>query len=476
MNIFKYFKEKGINTVNSSFYSKIREWESWYNGYVPKFHRYYIYNGTNKIKCSRYSLGMAKKLCEDVADLLLNEEVKITISGSDSTADFVKKVLDDNSFFERGNEYQERKAYSGTVAYVPQLTDMSISEEGQVISAERIKINYVQGKNIFPISWENGRVTEAAFIFPKSINGKSYVLIQLHRLVGYEYVIENDIVQCTDGAGTPVPYYKWSELEPFKGLAKKISTGASEPQFVIDKLNIVNNADEDDTNPMGVAIFANMIDILAKIDLEYDSYANEFNLGRKRIFVAPELLTNESGEPVFDNNDTTFYQLPEGALDGGKPIEEINMELRADAHSKAINDDLNMLSFRAGFGTERYKFERGSVATATQIISENSDMYRVVKKHEIILDKAIKELIHIIIRLGIAAKIPSLDENVEISIDFDDSIIEDKQTERQQDRQDVSMGVMSLAEYRAKWYGETIEEAQKKIPEQSLSILDNIQV
>ena len=55
----------------------------------------------------------------------------------------------------------------------------------------------------------------------------------------------------------------------------------------------------------------------------------------------------------------------------------------------------------------------------------------------------------------------------EIAISFDDSIIEDKQAERQQDRQDVSMGVMRLEEYRAKHYGETIEEAIKNLPEQA---------
>ena len=59
-------------------------------------------------------------------------------------------------------------------------------------------------------------------------------------------------------------------------------------------------------------------------------------------------------------------------------------------------------------------------------------------------------------------------EDAEITIDFDDSIIEDKTTERQQDRQDVSMGVMGLAEYRAKWYGETEEEAASRLPEQNV--------
>lgn len=201
--------------------------------------------------------------------------------------------------------------------------------------------------------------------------------------------------------------------------------------------------------------------------MEYDSYANEFNLGRKRIFVAPEMLSDIDGNPAFDENDTVFYQLPEDTEMGNNPIYEVNMELRAEEHSKAINDDLNFLSFKCGFGTERYRFDRGSVTTATQVISDNSDMYRSLKKHEIILESVIKDLIRIIIRLGVVLRIPGLSEDVEITIDFDDSIIEDKASERKQDMQDVSMGVMRHEEYRAKWYGETKDEALKNLPEQN---------
>ena len=62
---------------------------------------------------------------------------------------------------------------------------------------------------------------------------------------------------------------------------------------------------------------------------------------------------------------------------------------------------------------------------------------------------------------------PGLRDDVEITIDFDDSIIEDKTTERQQDRQDVSMGVMRHEEYRAKWYGQSEDEALANLPEQN---------
>ena len=413
---------------------------------------------------------MAKKLCEDIADLLLNEKVKIVVSGSDTTNKFVQDIFKKNKFLVKANDYQERKACSGTVAYVVQIKDAVTDEEGN-ISGGDIQINYVQAKNIFPISWENGEVTEVAFLFPKTVDRAKYVLIQIHQLKTVEgklqYVIKNHVVQCTRGAGTEISPDKWNNLKPFAGISAEIMTGSEKPQFVIDRLNIVNNADEDDTNPMGISIFANSLDTLAKIDMEYDSYANEFNLGRKRIFVAPEMLYDLNGNPAFDENDTVFYQLPEETNMGNKPIYEVDMELRAEQHSKAINDDLNFLSFKCGFGTERYRFEKGNVTTATQVISENSDMYRTLKKHEIILDDVIRELIGIIIRLGIVLHVPGLNEDTEIGIDFDDSIIEDKQAERQSDRQDVSMGVMSHAEYRAKWYGEDLEEAQKKLPEQN---------
>lgn len=481
MNIFEYFKKKGIDTVDSSFYSKIGMWESWYRANVRRFHSYRVYRGAGHYeRCHRKSLCMAKKLCEDIGDLLLNEKVKITIE-DEATSTFVYSVLEDANFGVLGNEYQERKAACGTVAYVPFLANMTLDEAGRVLSAE-VKMNYVTAKNIFPTAWENSRITEVVFVFEKTYQRKKYAHLQHHRLEprhreggeepGFQYVIENTVVLCSSGAGKELAPEEWNSIPYFEGLAARVETGSDEPQFVIDKLNIANNAAEDDANPMGVALFANSIDVLAKLDLEYDSYANEFTLGRKRIFVAPEMLADINGAQVFDPDDTVFYQLPEDYFkDTKEAMHEVNMALRVTEHEDAINNDLNLLSFKCGFGTQYYRFERGAVATATQVISENSDMYRTIKKHEIILENVLKELIRCIIRLGQTANIPGLNIDTGITIDFDDSIIADKQTERQEDRQDVAMGVMGLAEYRAKWYGETEEAAAQKLPEQADGIL-----
>ncbi len=467
MDVKKYLNNAGYDTVDASFYSLIRAWKSWYMGDVNKFHRYKMYNGKDHVPCRRLSLGMAKKLSEDIADLLLNERVQITIQDP-TTSEFVMGVLEDNNFSVIGNDYQERKAYTGTVAYVPYLDNIEVSEDGAVIpgDAGKVKINYVSASNIYPLSWCNGYISECAFVFPKVIKSKKYAHIQLHVLKDGMYVIENHVVECTAGAGREVPVENWGELNGFETMSEKIYTGSSERQFVIDRLNIANNSDKD--NPMGVAIFANSLDVLRGLDTVYDSYINEFILGKKRIFAAPELMgVDLLGNPVFDPNDVVFYQLPEGYLkDGGKPIETVDMDLRADAHEKAINDNLNILSMKCGFGQNHYRFENGSIQTATQVISENSDMFRTINKHELILEPVLDELIRIIARLG-GILGANTDSDTEIVVDFDDSIIEDKQAERQSDRQDVSMGAMTLVEYRAKWYGETDEEAAKNVVQET---------
>ena len=129
------------------------------------------------------------------------------------------------------------------------------------------------------------------------------------------------------------------------------------------------------------------------------------------------------------------------------------------------------LSLKCGFGTERYKFDSSGVKTATEVISENSDMYRMIKKHEIILEDALKELVHIIIRLGIVLG-NTLNPDTEITIDFDDSIIEDKDAERTCDRQDVSMGAMSLYEYRMKWYAENEAKAKAAVQQPEDAVIE----
>lgn len=460
MKIFEVLKQRGFTTVPEDFYDHIGVWKSWYEGEVKDFHCYKVFNGQKHVQCRRYTMGMAKKVCEDWANLLMNEKVKITLEGKQEQ-DFFDSVCADNNFAVKISEMQEMKAAIGTVAYIPRVVGVTVNPSTGAISgaAEAIKLDYCTAENIFPLSWENGKIKECAFSTSITQNDSKYLYLQIHRLDenGF-YQIENVLYKDQNGNLSEV---EAATVPGYENIPPVVKTGSKERQFVIDRMNIANNVDV--SLPLGVSVYANAIDQLKGVDIAYDSYVNEFVLGKKRIIVKPEATKDLDGQPVFDPNDTVYYVLPEDTQNGSI-IDQVDMALRTAEHNAGLQDMLNALSSKCGFGENHYKFDNGNISTATQVISENSSMFRTIKKHEIILEDVLIELCRIILRLGNTYMGASLNEDVEISIDFDDSIIEDKATDFSRDMQMVSAGIMNDWEFRAKWMNEDPATAKKSLP------------
>lgn len=458
IDIIKALEDLGYKTIPATYYARIDAWKSWYVGDVKEFHHYTVKTGSRKIKVKRYTLGMAKKICEDWANLLMNERVAITLEGEKEQA-FVDKVFTDSNFAVKINEMQELKSALGTAAYVPRVTGQEVGADGAIDgTAEGIAIDYVTAEHIYPLAWANGEITEAAFDSSVTVNGDPYVYLQIHTKGETGYDIANKIYKVDEDKLAPVPL---AEVKGYEKIPPVVHTHSDKRQFVIDRPNIANNIDY--SVPLGLSVFANAIDVLKGVDIAYDSYINEFTLGKKRVMVKPSAAQFLDGEPVFDPEDIAYYVLPEDIQEGAI-ITPLDMSLRTAEHNMGIQDQLNLLSAKVGMGEQHYKFDRGSIATATQIISENSELFRTVKKHEIILESALIELCRIILRLGNTAMAAGLNEDVEISIDFDDSIIEDKATEYARDLQMLSAGILNAWEFRSKWMNESPEEAKQSLP------------
>lgn len=459
MNVIEKLKELGYSTVDEDFYCKVGEWKSWYIGDVKGFHRYKVRNGKSIVNCKRYSLGMGKKIPEDWANLLMNEKVNITLEGQ-REQEFVDRVFEENNFLVKSNELQEMAFALGTVAFIPRVVGMEATETGPIPgSASGIVLDYVTVEHIWPIAWQNGIITECAFSSVVTVNGEDYCYLQIHHKVNGLYDIENRLYRYrNENLDAELPL---KDVASFANVPPIVHTGSDRRQFVIDRPNIANNFDY--SVPLGISVYANAIDVMQGVDIAYDSYVNEFVLGKKRIMVKPSAMTYLEGEPIFDTNDLVFYVLPEDTQDSSV-ITPIDMNLRTAEHNTGIQDQLNLLSSKCGFGENHYRFDQGSVATATQVISENSTMFRTIKKHEIILEQVLVELCRIILRLGNTAMSAGLNEDVEISIDFDDSVIEDKGTDFSRDMQMLSAGILNDWEFRMRWLNEDEQTAKAALP------------
>lgn len=462
-DIFGKLRELGFKTCPEDFYGYVDKWKAWYDGDVPKFHEYSVYNGQKRIKMHRYGLGMAKKVCEDWANLLMNEKAKVTLEG-DAEQEFFDTVCRENNFKIKGNEQEELAFFGGTTAIVVRATDVPVNEQtNEVTGTGRLMLDYAYMPNIYPLSWENGKIIECAFATRKVDGDDEYMYVQIHRLNEQKtYDIENYLFRDNDGAMTEVPLGTIDELAD---VSPKVSTGQTERLFVINRPNIVNNIDP--SLPLGISVYANAIPQLKGCDIAYDTYVNEMITGKKRLIVKAEALQNIDGKPTFDPDDVVFYTLPEDSSSGSEAtmINPIDPQLRTAQLNEALQDMLNNLSAKCGFGENQYKFNQSGIATATQIVSENSTLFRTIKKHEIILEDMLKELARIILRMGNIYCGQNLNPDVECTVDFDDSIIEDKQSEFMRDMQLLSAGILNPYEVRMKYMNESEETAKAALPQ-----------
>ena len=460
MNIIEKLKELGYTTVTPDWYQLIDLWDAWYKGTVRGFHDYRVFNGLKHVHCTKLTAGMAKSVAENWADLLMSDKVSITLEGT-AEQSFFDAVCEANNFHQQMNRYEEYCFALGTSAVVARVTDMQVDEEGRAISpAGGICLDYVRAGEIFPLSWRNGTVRECAFTSSHSCGGCSFVYLQIHHLDEDEnYVVENHLFQ---DLNENLQEVSLESVPAFANVAPVFHTYRPEPLFVLNRPNIANNLKPD--VPMGVSIYANAIDQLKNCDNIFDSMNSEFVLGRKRIMVKPEALKSLDGEPLFDANDLVFYLLPEDSSNGSS-VKEIEANLRTEEHFTGLQAALDMLALKTGLGPSHWRFDAGHITTATQVIAANSEEYRTQCKHEIVLEQVLIDLARIILRLGNAFLGQSLNEDVEISVDFDESVIEDKAADFERDCRMLELGVLSKEEFRAKWLNEDVKTAYKAIQE-----------
>lgn len=461
-------------TISCDFYDKyINIWLDWWRGYCNTFHRYYFNNGKKTFQRDLYSLKMGKKVCEDWAAVLLNSKTHIKIS-DEAANDFIQGeretggVFGSNSFWTKGNRLIERAFASGTGAVTIHVSGIKLTGEGEQLTVETspealLQLNYLSAEYIIPLTVDNGRITEAAFVSETSIKGKKYLLLELHRLDDNKnYVISN---------------YRFSfdseqlvQVDLPDDMIRTFNTGSPVPWFSVFMPNIENNVEC--ANGLGISILHGSIDALKAVDLCFNNFCSDFYLGQKKVFMEKSLVeTTDDGKKIApdDVHQQLFTMIdfpPEnGGEDTKKFIMEFNPDLRVDGNTKGIQSALDYLSFKCGLGNKHYQFNGGTVVTATQYTGDQQDLIQNADKHYTSVEQFLLSLVRSIIHIGKHLIGADISENAEIEINFDRSVIIDDSAERLQDLQEVRDGLMTKWEYRMKWYGETEEKAKKMIAE-----------
>ena len=435
----------------------VDQWKSWYRGNVRNFHNYFVYNGNKKIKEVRYSMNMAKQISEDWSDILWSEKCKISLK-NEQLQNSLDELIDKLDLYSVINQTIEKSGALGTSATVVSVYDIITDEDKTYLDVSKAKtrVDIVDFDNIYPLSWNNKEITECAFGSVEYKNGQKYVVLSVHKLdeKTEKYKIINHLFRETNGTLTEVTTNE---------TLKEFDTKSNIKWFSIFKPLLTNNLFEN--NPFGISHYANAIDNLKSVDLCFDEIRHEIKDGRRRIYARADMFNYDDGKQklVFDPNDTVVYQLPKGA-NKDDLIQSESDQLRTDQQIATLNTCLNMLGNMVGFGENHYHFDGTNLSTATAVISSNSKLFRRKKKLEIGYESAIYDLVNAICYAS--SNFGPYNINTEdMVIQFDDSIIEDKEAESNRALREISSGVLSKEEYREKIFGETPEIAKQKIKE-----------
>ena len=455
-NVIAYLKSKSLTVIEDDITEKLEVWRQWYKGSVDKFHKYKVYSGKKKINMDRKTLNLPAKVCQRWADLLLNEKVEINVSDEYTQAK-LNALLHQVNFRVRGNNLLEA-AFAMGGGFLIQYWD-----------GEKTNQKYITQEYMYPITYDSGRLIEAAFSSQKVIDGKTYVYLETHlrdETTGL-YTVDNSLLRSADvknGVGGSLQEVDENFYEEH-GILPKWETGSSTPLFQMIRPNVANR--EAFNSPWGTSVYSGALDIFASCDVVYDSFYKEFLLGKKRIFVTDGVANinyvkngdNVDTVEVFDPNDEVFYRIPEQD-DGVPPIQPVEMALRVGDHATAIQTQLNILSQSVGFGSNGFKWDEGGVSTATQIISQNSELFRTLKKHETLLKDTLIDMARGLLYVEATfAGDNMIRLDADISIDFDDSIIEDTAEIKRQAMLELQTGLISKAEYYRQVYKMTDVQA-----------------
>ena len=486
------FELGGVPAFNQFYCFGIFVWKYLYKGYYTLWHRIAAPTIENpKAKRDLFRMDLPKAVTAELASLIWSEKCKVNVSAkgfqpteekpTDDLGDFIASVLRDNAFMTKMQEHIEQSMALGGGA-LKVWADVDRDGDGNAIpGSEKIRIGYSMADQFVPTSWDNAKVSEGVFISRIAKDAYYYTRLEWHRWDGDTYYISNELYRADkrDKQGGQESQdilgfrYPLATIYPFLDERAEIK-GLEKSLFSYYRTPMANNID--DNSPLGVSVYANALSTLHALDICYDSLVSEFRLGRKRIIVPARCIRSvvdpQSGATVryFDASDEVYEALATDDINDLK-ITDNSVELRVEEHISALNALLSTLCLQIGFSASTFSFDLANgLKTATEVISEQSKTYKTVRTCQNMIKPAITDLVDNIIAVaklyGLSwngKSIEQLAKDYEVSIFFDDSIVEDKQSIRAMAMSEVNSGLRSKKNYLTEIRGLTDEQAEAEL-------------
>jgi A118 family predicted phage portal protein len=329
------------------------------------------------------------------------------------------------------------------------------------VSDGKIKIEIVQAENFYPTKYKDGEITAAVFVERITKGELTYTRLEQHEYENNTAYIKNAAyVTKTKSAelGNKIPLNvveEWSGLTEEGGI-KNIKT----PLFVYFKNTTTNTIDPN--SPLGCSIYADAIDLLQDADEQWYNLKWENKSGRRKVYVdaqafrqgedlAPELPDVDLYQTL-ETSDPEFYQ-------------EWSPQIRYSEIYNSLQAILRQIEFALDLSYGVISDPQSIDKTATEVKQAKQNFFITITDTQEALQGALEKTVYI---MDVLTTLYNLAPKgaYEVSYEWGDSVVSDRQNEMEERRSLQSDGVLSKAENRAWYLGITLEEAEKTLPKE----------
>lgn len=433
-----------------------------------------------------FSIGLPKLICQSMQQQVLSEiETSIIQPGTEDTSkeDTTNRKNTRATFL--NDIYQKR-----LVSNLSNALEKGLALGGMIIKPytnnEQIYLDFNYQGEFYPIAFDDdGNIIDIAF-FDQFTSGK-YIYTKVERQTfsqsGKKVVIENkafkaQIKNADDDTEQELGNeISLSSIEKWSGISEEpvIIDNVEKPLYGFFKVPLANNVDT--KSPLGISIFEPAKKLIKKADEQFSRLDWEYKGGQLAIDVDPTAVTYSEGyfgtKMEMDECQDRLYRKLD--LGSDETYHAWTPALRDANYIAGLNFYTNKIEDMLGLARGTLSQVESEARTATEIKLLKQRTYITISAIQSALEKAILDTVY---AMNVFADLYNLvpDGEYETKIDWNDSILTDTDTELEQKLSLQTAGILSKAEVRAWYTGESIETAQieiDKMQEQSQANLMN---
>ena len=329
---------------------------------------------------------------------------------------------------------------------------------------DHIYFDWTMDWSLYPIAFDDdGNLADVIFRDTYTEGKTVYTRLERHKVDGDNVKITQRAFKSNmrDQIGTEISL---TEVDAWKELKPEVTVTKTDGQlFGWYKVASANCIDVD--SPMGASVYAKAKNLIKEADVQYSRLLWEYEGSELAIDVDPTVLrpkkTEGGGLEMPKLNQRLFR-----AVDADKGDRDLYEVFSPSIRDSALLNGLNQLLMRV---EDQCGLARGTISdantverTATELRIVKQRSYATVADNQAALENCLKDVIRAMDKYATLYRLAPEGE-YDVSFEWDDSIITDTEQQMNERMLLLNNGIISKAEFREWYFGETKAQAQAAV-------------